>query len=76
MPMSTDPKGGGTETDGMTRSIEYCSRCYGNGVFIDRGITVDEIIERTQKQLRQMGMPEPVIEKNLMAIYGLERWKS
>lgn len=76
MPMSTDPRGGGTEMDGATRSVEYCSRCYRNGAFVEPGITVDEIIERTQKMLRETGMPEPVIEKNLMAIYSLERWKS
>ncbi len=75
MPMSTDEDGGGTEMDGVTRSIEYCSRCYKDGVFREPELTVDEMIEKTQQRLRSMGMPEPVIEKNLMAIYSLERWK-
>jgi hypothetical protein len=75
MPMWSDKSGGGTEMDGTTRSLEYCSSCYKDGMFTEPEITVDEIVERTGKKLRAMGMAEPVIEKNLMAIYGLERWK-
>ena len=75
MPMFTDKNGGGTEIDGMTKSIEYCSRCYRNGMFTEAGISVEEMIAKTQENLRSMGLPEPVIEKNLMAIYNLERWR-
>jgi hypothetical protein len=75
MPMSTDKNGGGTEMDGTTKSIEYCSRCYRNGMFTEPGISVEEMVVKTQETLRSMGLPEPVIEKNLMAIYSLERWR-
>ena len=75
MPMWSDKKGGGTEMDGVTRSIEYCSECYRDGTFTEPAIKVEEVVERTKKKLLAMGMPEPVVEKNLMAIYGLERWR-
>lgn len=75
MPMSTDKNGGGTEMDGATRSIEYCSRCYRNGMFTEPGISAEEMVTKTQELMRSMDLPEPVIEKNLMAIYNLERWR-
>jgi hypothetical protein len=32
MPLTRDPKCGGTEKDG-TKNLKYCSYCYVNGVF-------------------------------------------
>ncbi len=69
-----DENGGGTEMDGTTKSIEYCSHCYREGMFVEPDLTVDEMIARVQARLRAEGMPEPVIERNLMAVYGLARW--
>jgi len=74
MPMFRDQNGGGTEMDGVTRSIEYCSRCYKDGKFTEPDLTVDEMIARIQERLRSEGMAEPVIERNLMAVYGFTRW--
>lgn len=75
MPMSRDENAGGTEMDGITKSMEYCSHCYREGRFTEPDITVDQMISRVQERLRGTGMPEPVIERNLMAVYGLDRWK-
>jgi hypothetical protein len=75
MPMSSDERGGGTEADGVTRSIEYCSLCYLDGKFTEPDLTVDEMIAKTQGRLQALGMAEPVIERNLWAIYGLDRWR-
>ena len=75
MPMSRDQNGGGTEMDGTTRSIEYCSNCYRNGMFTEPDLTVDGAISKAQARMEAMGMPEPVMERNLMAIYRLDRWK-
>lgn len=71
LPMSV---GGGTEMDGVSRSIEYCSQCYRDGRFTDPAITVEEMVLRSQERMRSAGVPEPVIEKNLMKIYSLDRW--
>jgi hypothetical protein len=73
--MSIDQNGGGTEMDGTTRSIEYCSLCYRNGMFTEPNLTVDEAISRMQERLRVAGVPEPVIERNLWAVYRLDRWQ-
>ncbi|MDA4132507.1 MAG: zinc ribbon domain-containing protein [Thaumarchaeota archaeon] len=75
MPMSRDANGGGTEMDGSTKSIEYCSNCYRDGRFTEPDLTVDQMIAKVQARLQSAGMPEPVIERNLMAVYGLDRWK-
>jgi Putative zinc ribbon domain len=75
MPMSRDENGGGTEMDGTTRSIEYCSHCYRNGMFTEPDLTVDDVIARAQARLQAAGVPEPVIERNLMGMYRLDRWK-
>jgi hypothetical protein len=75
MPMSSDRNGGGTESDGTTRSIEYCSNCYRNGMFTEPDITVEEMISKVQARLLAAGVPEPVVERNLMAVYGLDRWR-
>jgi ethanolamine utilization protein EutP (predicted NTPase) len=72
--MWKDENGGGTEMDGTTKSIEYCSQCYKDGMFTEPDLTVDEMIARVQTRLRSTGMAEPVIERNLMAVYGLDRW--
>ena len=61
--------------DGMTRSIEYCAVCYKDGKFIDPEVTLDQMIAKVQARLLSMGVPEPVVEKNLMAIYTLDRWR-
>jgi len=74
MPMFRDQNGGGTEMDGVTKSIEYCSNCYKDGKFTEPDITVDEMIAKIQERLRSEGMPEPVIERHLMAVYGFTRW--
>jgi hypothetical protein len=73
--MADDKNGGGTEMDGTTRSIEYCSQCYHNGMFTEPDITVDQMITKVQARLQATGMPEPIIERNLMAVYGLDRWQ-
>jgi hypothetical protein len=72
--MFRDQNGGGTEMDGVTKSIEYCSNCYKDGKFTEPDITVDEMIAKIQERLRSEGMPEPVIERHLMAVYGFTRW--
>ena len=73
LPIALD--GGGTEMDRTTLSIEFCSSCYRDGRFTEPEITVDEMVERTKTRLLAMGVPEPVVEKNLMAVYNLERWR-
>jgi len=61
--------------DGSTKSIEFCARCYKEGRFVDPDITVDEMIATVQARLLSMGIPEAVVEKNLMAVYSLDRWR-
>ena len=44
-------------------------------MFTEPDLTVDGAISKAQARMEAMGMPEPVMERNLMAIYRLDRWK-
>jgi hypothetical protein len=44
-------------------------------MFTEPDITVDEMISKVQARLFAAGVPEPVVERNLMAVYGLDRWR-
>lgn len=75
MPLSKDPKGGGSEADGSMSNL-YCSYCYQEGAFVDPEISCEEMIVKVKGVLVEMGMPKwlswlmvkPVIPK-------LKRWK-
>jgi hypothetical protein len=44
-------------------------------MFTEPDITVEEMISKVQARLLAAGVPEPVVERNLMAVYGLDRWR-
>ena len=55
MPLSHDPEGGGSEADG-SRSTLYCSLCYADGDFRQKGITAEEMQDYCVKVLTEKGM--------------------
>ena len=74
MPLSRDPKGGGTEANG-TKSLMYCSNCYQNGRFTMPDITVDQMIERVKGKMKEMHIPGFLGGFFTRKIPQLERWK-
>lgn len=57
MPLSRDPKKGGTEADGSL-SKKYCSLCYHEGKFIEPYLTLEQMMEKVELVLkRDMHLP-------------------
>ncbi len=74
MPLSKDPKNGGSEKDG-SKSEKYCSYCYVNGVFVDNCKNSQEMQKLCIKMMTKNGMPKWVAWLFTRSIPGLERWK-
>lgn len=75
MPMSKDPKNGGTEKDG-SKSNKYCSYCYQNGNFTNPEIdTPQKMQEFCIQKMREQGMPKFIAWIFTRGIPKLERWK-
>lgn len=75
MPLSQDPKGGGTEADG-TISTDYCSYCYEAGKFRDEGITLPEYVEKLKGIMGNINMPPQVVEMTIASLPSLKRWRA
>jgi hypothetical protein len=75
MPLSKDPQGGGTNSDG-TSSVEYCSRCYQNGQFTDPNMTMEQMRGLVKDKLVEMGFPRFAAGFFTKNIPHLKRWKN
>jgi hypothetical protein len=75
MPLSQDPKGGGTEVTGAI-STDYCSFCYNNGAFQDPEIGLPEFITKLKSIMGDMKMPPELAEKTISILPTLKRWRS
>jgi hypothetical protein len=73
MPLSKDPKGGGSEVDG-SRSAMYCSHCYADGRFTLPDLTAEEMKERVSGKLREMGFPGFLAGLFARNVPKLARW--
>jgi len=73
MPLSRDPKGGGTESDG-SKSSKYCSHCYENGAFTLPDLTMTQMQERVKGKLKEVGFPGFLAGFFTRKVPKLERW--
>ena len=74
MPLSKDVLGGGSNADGSLSS-EYCSHCYGNGMFTQPDITAEEMTTLVEDKLRSMHFPGFVARKFAKEVPTLRRWR-
>ncbi len=74
MPLSKDPKAGGTESDGG-KSKEYCSFCYQAGKFTEPNLKLEQMIEKCQGKMREMKLPNFVVRFAARRIAKLKRWQ-
>lgn len=74
MPLSKDPKGGGTEANGSITK-EYCSRCYEAGKFTQPDITATEMQELVKGKLKEMGFPGFLAGLFAKDVPKLKRWQ-
>jgi hypothetical protein len=75
MPLSRDPRGGGTNADG-SQSSEYCSRCYEQGAFTQPNITAAEMTALVEEKLRSMHFPGFLARRFAKEVPSLRRWKN
>ena len=64
----------GTEKDG-SKNNDYCKYCYQDGHFINPGMSLQEMKELIGTQMKQMSLPENIIEGSLRALPHLKRWQ-
>ena len=74
MPLSKDPRNGGSEKDG-SRSTTYCSLCYEDGQFIHPDFTAEEMQTFCVEQLKKNGMPGFMAWLFTRGIPNLDRWR-
>lgn len=75
MPLSKDPKGGGTLADG-SKTTEYCSHCYQNGRFTKPDLTAEQMVQLVRGKFKEMGVPRVVGWFFTRNIPKLGRWKN
>ena len=73
MPLSKDPRGGGSEANG-TKNLMYCSHCYQKGKFVLPDISVDQMVERVKTKMKAIGFPGFMAGFFTRRIPKLERW--
>jgi len=74
MPLSKDPRGGGTNADGSLSS-EYCSRCYSKGAFTQPDITAEQMTALVEGKLRSMHFPGLLARRFAKDVPTLRRWR-
>ena len=74
MPLSKDPRGGGTNADGSLSS-EYCSHCYHKGTFTQPNITAAEMTTLVEGKLRSMHFPGFLARRFAKEVPTLRRWR-
>ncbi len=63
----------GTEKD-HSRSTIYCRSCYRDGEYTRPEMTLDEMKDWVEKELRKTKAPEETIARSLSRIKFLNRW--
>ncbi len=76
MPLSKDPGNGGTDAHG-SRSTEYCSYCYKDGVFTSPEISTPEEMQKfCIAKMKETGTPGFMAWLFTRNIPRLRRWAS
>jgi hypothetical protein len=75
MPLSKDPRGGGTNADGSQTS-EYCSHCYSRGEFTQPNITAEEMQVLVEGKLKSMHFPGFLARRFAKEVPTLRRWRN
>ena len=75
MPLKKDKMGGGTNADG-SKSVKYCSLCYGEGEFYAKDMSAQEFQAFCMDKIKEQGMPHVVAWLFTRQIPKLERWRS
>ena len=64
----------GTEKDG-TKSEMYCKYCYQNGAFTDPDMTLDQMMDIADTEMKKQHLPENIIRQSMNMLPRLKRWQ-
>jgi radical SAM superfamily enzyme len=64
----------GTEKDG-TKSELFCTYCYQNGVFVNPGMTLEEMKELVKEQMTKRKIHTSIINMAINSLPELKRWR-
>ena len=65
----------GTEKDG-SKSDMYCKYCYQNGAFTEPDMTLDQMMEIAETEMKKQNLPESIIQQSMNMLPRLKRWQS
>ena len=64
----------GTEKDG-SKSDMYCKYCYQNGEFTETDMTLDQMMEIAETEMKKQDLPESIIKNTIDMLPWLKRWQ-
>jgi Putative zinc ribbon domain len=65
----------GTEEDG-SKSDMYCKYCYQNGAFTETDMTLDQMMDIAETEMKKQNLPESIIQQSMNMLPLLKRWQS
>ena len=65
----------GTEKDG-SKSDMYCKYCYQNGAFTEEDMTLDQMMDIAETEMKKQNLPESIIQQSMNMLPLLKRWQS
>jgi Putative zinc ribbon domain len=65
----------GTEKDG-SKSDMYCKYCYQNGAFTEADMTLDQMMEIAETEMKKQNLPENIIQQSMNMLPRLKRWQT
>jgi hypothetical protein len=65
----------GTEKDG-SKSDMYCKYCYQNGAFTEEDMTLDQMMDIAETEMKKQDLPESIIQQSMNMLPLLKRWQS
>lgn len=75
IPLSRDANGGGTNMNG-SRSDQYCSLCFQDGLFVHPEFSVTDMQHHCIERLANRGIPRFMARIVTRGIPSLDRWRS
>jgi radical SAM superfamily enzyme len=64
----------GTEKDG-SKSKEYCTYCYQNGVFVNPNMKLEEMKTLVKEQMEKREIDTSIINMAVSSLPNLKRWR-
>ncbi len=65
----------GSEKDGSISTM-YCKYCYQNGSFTEPDMTLDQMMEIAETEMKKQDLPESIIKHSMDMLPWLKRWQS